>query len=211
MDSNNTSNLIKVNHGTSSDLTNKRKHAKIENEITSHNVKSCKRTNETNDDSSERKSKSDDSSESEPYYDSELEDFKHCNRVEVPETLPKFMYCEHCSKDGQECSRIRLGRYTLKRTIAIDKCMEWEELLEEYSSIYFEGAELLSYLDNPAEYEAKCTDEFKEKSVIPGCMEELFYAFKYFNFDNRHKKKYEWGEKGLKLFFDKYDFDNKMM
>ena len=102
--------MIKVNHGTSNDLTNKRKHAMIENEITSHNVKSCKSTNERENEchgdySSERKNKCDtDSSESEPYYDSELEDFKHRNRVEVPETLPKLMYCEHCSKEGQECS-----------------------------------------------------------------------------------------------------------
>ena len=59
------------------------------------------------------------------------------------------------------------------------------------------------------------TKVFKERGdwvglPLPGCMEELFYAFKYFDFDNRRKKKYEWGEKGLKLFFDKYDFDNKM-
>ena len=198
-------------------ITNKRKHKMIEKEITSQNFKSCKSTKESFKDSIESKSKSDeDSSESEPYYDSELEDFKHCTRVEVPETLPKFTYCEHCCKHGSECSRIRLGRYILKRTIAIEKCMEWEELFIEYSSIYYEGAELLSYLDNPTEYEAKYIDvnEFKERcdSVpIPGCMEELFYAFKYFDFDNRRKKKYECGEKGLKLFFDKYDMDNKMI
>ena len=94
--------------------------------------------------------------------------------------------------------------------------MAQEELLFEYSSIYFEGAELLTYLDNQTEYEAKCIDvhEFKERGVlvlVPGCMEELFYAFKYFDFDNCHRKKYEWGEKGLNLFFEKYDFDNKII
>ena len=192
------------------DIVNKRKHEMIENEITSPNFKICKSTQ----DSFESKSNSDE--ELSEYYDSELEDFKHCKRVEVPKTLPKFTYCEYCCKHGLECSRIRLGRYTLKRAIAIEKSMEWEELFFEYSSIYYEGAELLSYLDNPTEYKAKYMDvrDIKDRGnqvPIPGCMADLFYAFKYFDFDNRRKKKYEWGEKGLKLFFDKYDMDNKMM
>ena len=172
--------------------------------------------NENNDNSESHKT--DDSDEDYEFYDSENEYFKNCNRIEVPSTLPKCTLCKHCNKDGLACSRIRLGKYTLKRMIAIEKCLEWEELHFKYSTIYYEGSELASYYDNPTEYEAKYIDVQKVKESgywvagwVPQCMEELFYAFKYFDLDNRCNKKYEWGEEGLKLFLNNYDIDNKMI
>ena len=208
MDSKSNNSLLKFRKESSNDSTIKRKHIMITNETTDHNEKD-----------KIKKYKSDDSDENYEIYDSEYEDFKnHCKRVDVPDTLPECTLCKHCGKEGVACSRMRLGKYTLKRTVAIKKCFGWEELYFEYASIYYEASELTSYYDNRSKYKPKYIDIQKEKESgdceagwLPQCMEELFYAFKYFDMDNSHKKKYKWGKKGLKLFLNKYDIDNKMI
>ena len=151
------------------------------------------------------------------FYDSEYEDMKNCNRANVPTILPSGNLCKHCGEEGDACSRIRFGKYVITRCIAIEESLEWERMYVEYSSIYYEAVEFAKYIDNPEEYKAKFIDieEYKDCGEIdaewvPECMSDLFYAFKYFHFDNCHKKNYKWGKKGLKLFFNKYDTNNRM-
>ena len=126
-----------------------------------------------------------------------------CNRENIPNTLPDILWCKHCGKEGQACSRICFGKYVLKRCLAIEHSLEWEEMYKEYAATYYEATEFAAYIEESVRYKAKFIDiqEFKDSLAwnagwVPECMEELFLSFKYFYFDNC-KKRNMYGERNV--------------
>ena len=194
---------------SSTETFNKRSH-QSNDDLTKKRVKH----DDTTDDDTENEDKSDNL-----FYGSEVEEYNEYCRNKIPQTLPHDGWlCKHCRQHGQLCSRIRFGKYVLKRTVDIEKCLEWKEAYLEFATIYYEASEFARYTDNASTYEAKYVDiqDAKENGTweaewVPRCVEELFYAFKHFHFDNCTKKGYEYGEKSLKKFLKQYDVDNKML